>query len=290
MGSTKSSKRDKLWTTPPAEALKWTKGADLRALDPASTPGFDGNKDDAAKIIESHIDTLADLQERLFANGKEGGKAAILLVIQGLDTAGKGGIVRHVIGLVDPQGVAHRAFGVPTDDEKKHDYLWRIRNALPVPGQIGVFDRSQYEQVLVVRVEGLEDEATWSRHYDEINAFESEVAASGTVIVKVAMMVSKDEQKARLAERLSRPDKYWKYNPGDLKTRAKFDQYIDAYQDLLDRTSTDIAPWHVVPCDKKWFSQLAVTELLLDALQSLNLQWPPADFDVEEQKRLLAES
>ncbi|MDR2722921.1 MAG: polyphosphate kinase 2 family protein, partial [Cellulomonadaceae bacterium] len=215
---------------------------------------------------------------------------SILLVLQGLDTAGKGGIVRHVVGLVDPQGVSIHGFGVPTKEEASHGYLWRIRNALPAPGKLGVFDRSHYEQVLVVRVDGLEPEDTWRAHYDEINAFEAEVAAAGTTIVKCAMFVSTDEQRKRLQERLDRPEKNWKYSPGDIDTRRKFGQYLDAYHDLLRFTSTDVAPWHVIPANNKWFSRLAVTELLLNAFRSLDLGWPPPTFDVQEQTRLLAES
>ncbi|ACZ30901.1 protein of unknown function DUF344 [Xylanimonas cellulosilytica DSM 15894] len=278
------------WEDSPTRVLRWHKGLDVRGLDCNSAPGWDGDKDDGGALVAAHAEELSELQERLFADGRSGGSRSVLLVLQGLDTSGKGGIVRHVVGLVDPQGVQHRAFGVPTAEEASHGYLWRIRNALPRPGYIGVFDRSHYEQVLVVRVEGLEPEETWRAHYDEINAFEAEVAAAGTTIVKVALIVSKDEQKARLTERLERPDKYWKYNPGDLTTRARFGDYLDAYQELFEKTSTDVAPWHVVPADKKWYSRLAVTELLLGALRSLDLGWPPADFDVEEQQRLLAET
>ena len=281
---------EKHWETPAAEALRWRPGLDVRTLDCQSTPGFTGDKEAGEALVAAHADELSELQERLFADGRSDGSRSVLLVLQGLDTSGKGGIVRHVVGLVDPQGVKHRSFGVPTAEEAAHGYLWRIRNALPSPGMIGVFDRSHYEQVLVVRVDGLEPEETWRAHYDEINAFEAEVAAAGTTIVKVALFVSKDEQKARLTERLERPDKHWKYNPGDLKTRAHFDEYLDAYQEALEKTSTDVAPWHVVPADRKWFARLAVSELLLDALRSFDLGWPEADFDVEEQKRLLAES
>ena len=296
MGATKTTDDkapgalERLWERQPATALRWHPGLDVRDLDCRSTPGFAGEKEDGEALVAAHADELSELQERLFAEGRSGGSRSVLLVIQGLDTAGKGGIVRHVVGLVDPQGVAIRGFGVPTEEEAAHGYLWRIRRALPAPGYLGVFDRSHYEQVLVVRVDELEPEETWRAHYGEINDFEAEVAASGTTIVKVALFVSKDEQKARLAERLERPDKHWKYNPGDLTTRANFGKYLDAYQDLLERTSTDVAPWHVVPADRKWFARLAVTELLLGALRSLDLRWPQADFDVEEQKRLLAAS
>ncbi|GAB2466418.1 PPK2 family polyphosphate kinase [Xylanimonas ulmi] len=278
------------WDKSPTRALRWRKKVDVRELDCNGTPGWDGDRDDAERLVAAHAFELAQLQERLFAHGRSGGSRSVLLVLQGLDTAGKGGIVRHVVGLVDPQGVQHRAFGVPTAEEASHGYLWRIRNALPRPGYIGVFDRSHYEQVLVVRVDGLEPEETWRAHYEEINAFEAEVAAAGTVIVKVALLVSRDEQKARLRERLDRPEKHWKYNPGDLAARARFGDYLDAYQEMLEQTSTDVAAWHVVPADRKWFARLAVTELLLDALRSLDLGWPPADFDVAEQRRLLDET
>lgn len=276
------------WTTPADEALRWVRGTDLAALDPTGTPGWTGSRADGEKLMAGRGDELADLQERLFAHGRSGGDRSVLLVLQGLDTSGKGGIVRHVVGMVDPQGVMHRGFGVPTQEERERGYLWRIRNALPRPGYVGVFDRSHHEQVLVVRVDRLEPEETWRRHYDELNAFEAEVASSGTEIVKVALLVSPDEQKKRLAERLDRPDKHWKYNPSDIDVRLKLPEYLAAYQEVLDRTSTDVAPWYVVPADRKWYSRLAVTELLAGALRSLDLGWPPADFDVAAEKARLA--
>jgi len=214
----------------------------------------------------------------------------VLLVLQGMDTAGKGGIVKHVVGAGNPQGIRYTSFGVPTAEERAHDYLWRIRKALPMAGQIGVFDRSHYEDVLVVRVHKLVPPEIWGTRYDEINAFEKQLVDAGTVIVKVAMFVSLEEQKQRLSERLDRPDKYWKYNPGDIDERKLWPAYQDAYQAVLDKTSTDCAPWHVVPCDRKWYSRLAITELLIEALKSLDLSWPPADFDVEAEKKRLAKA
>ena len=227
----------------------------------------------------------------LYANGREGDTRSVLLVLQGMDTAGKGGIVEHVVGAGSPMGIRYTSFGVPTEEERKHHYLWRIRNALPHRAVTSaVFDRSHYEDVLVVRVHNLVPPEVWGARYDEINAFEKELVDGGTTIVKVAMFVSLDEQKQRLAERLDRPDKYWKYNPGDLDERALWPAYQEAYQAVLDKTSTDYAPWHVVPCDKKWYSRLAVTELLIESLKSINLSWPPADFDVEAEKQKLAEA
>ncbi|MFE1593744.1 polyphosphate kinase 2 family protein [Nocardia sp. NPDC058705] len=280
-------------------AKQWTERADLalRAdgqrvadLDTSSTPGFDGDKTEGKALLAERATVLSVLQEKLFAHGRVGGQRSVLLILQGMDTAGKGGIVRHVIGSVDPQGVDHASFGVPTDLEKQHDFLWRIRKRLPAHGQIGVFDRSQYEDVLVVRVHDLVPESEWSKRYDQINAFEKEITDAGTVIVKVAMFVSLDEQKARLRERLERPDKYWKFNPADITERAYWPEYQKAYQAVLDRTNTDYAPWYVLPSDRKWYSRLAVTELLIGALAQLKLDWPPANFDIAEQLRRLDES
>jgi PPK2 family polyphosphate:nucleotide phosphotransferase len=209
-------------------------------------------------------------------------------VLQGMDTAGKGGIVGHVVGAANPMGLVYKNFGVPTAEERAHHYLWRIRNALPPAGHIGVFDRSHYEDVLVVRVHNLVPPEVWSARYDEINAFERELVDGGTTLVKVAMMISPHEQKRRLADRLERPDKYWKYNPNDVDERKLWPDYQQAYQAVLDRTSTPYAPWYVVPSDKKWYSRLAVTELLIDALDGLDLRWPLPDFDVETERRRIA--
>lgn len=277
------------WTTPPVQALRAGPGFDLATFDPSATPGWDGSRDDGEERMVEQGQRLTDLQEMLYAEGRAGGTRSILLVLQGMDTAGKGGIVRHVVGMVDPQGVDHASFGKPTAEELSHHYLWRIRKALPRAGQIGVFDRSHYEDVLIVRVENLVPPEEWNERYDEINAFETELVAQGTAIVKVALMVSLDEQKERLQERLARPDKYWKYNPADLDARAKWPAYRDAYQAMLERTSTEVAPWFVVPADRKWFARLAVAELLLDSLERFGLRWPAADFDVEtEQARVAA--
>lgn len=276
------------WDVAPWEALRVGPDFDLAAFDRASTPGWDGDKDDAETAMAARGAELAELQERLYAEGRAGGGRGVLCVIQGLDTAGKGGIVRHVMGLVDPQGVTIRAFGVPTEEERAHHYLWRIRNALPQPGRIGVFDRSHYEDVLVVRVDELVPEDVWRPRFDEINAFEQEITAQGFTVLKFALMVSYEEQGIRLMERLDRPDKHWKYSPGDLKTRAKWDAYQEAYADVFRRTSTDVAPWYVLPADKKWYPRLAVTEILTHTLKTLNPQWPTGDFDVAEQRRLLA--
>ncbi|MBW0275617.1 polyphosphate kinase [Nocardia sp. MH4] len=279
----------KHWAEPVTTALR-ADGQRIIDLDTSATPGFIGDKQRGKTLLTERGIVLSDLQEKLFAHGRTGGKHSVLLVLQGMDTAGKGGIVRHVIGSVDPQGVDHASFGVPTEEEKQHDFLWRIRKRLPAHGQIGVFDRSHYEDVLVVRVHELVPQSEWEQRYDLINAFEREVADTGTTIVKVAMFVSLDEQKRRLRERLERPDKYWKFNPADITERGFWPDYQKAYQTILERTNTDYAPWYVLPADHKWYARLAVTELLIDALTGLDLDWPPADFDVAEQLRRLEES
>lgn len=276
--------------TPFTDALKVGDGFDLAELEPDSTPGF-SDKKKAGKKLLAKTDEVADgLQERLYANGRAGGEQRILLVIQGLDTAGKGGIMRHVVGMVDPQGVQITAFKAPTAQELRHPFLWRVRNALPEPGLIGVFDRSHYEDVLISRVHDLVPPAQWKRRYATINTFEEKVVSEGTTIIKVMMHISKDEQKARLAERLDRADKHWKYNPGDITERGYWADYQAAYQAVLDRCSTDYAPWFVVPADRKWYARLAVQQLLLEHLQGMKLTWPKADFNVATERARLAKS
>ena len=276
-----------LWTHTPRSILRFKTGSRIAGLDTDSSPGFAGSREDAS-VLADRSERFAGLQEMLYANGKRGDHRSLLLVLQGMDTAGKGGIVEHVVGAGSPMGIRYTGFGKPTEEERSHHYLWRIKKALPTPGQIGVFDRSHYEDVLVVRVHEYVPMAEVDKRYDEINAFEKDLVDSGTTVVKVAMFVSLEEQKKRLAERLERPDKYWKYNPGDLEERKLWPAYQEAYQLVLDRTSTDYAPWYVLPCDKKWYARLAVTELLIEALKDMKMSWPPADFDVEAEKKKLA--
>ncbi|MCX6482998.1 MAG: polyphosphate kinase 2 family protein [Mycobacterium sp.] len=276
------------WTHEPHTVLRFRTGDKIADIDTDASPGFTGKRAAAAEIQAERNERLAGLQESLYADGKGGNNRSLLLVLQGMDTAGKGSIVKNVLGGTNPMGIRYTGFGPPTEEERAHHYLWRINNALPPAGHIGVFDRSHYEDVLVVRVHDLVPRDVWEGRYNEINTFEKELVESGTTVVKVAMFVSLDEQKRRLAERLDRPDRYWKYNPRDLDERKLWPAYQEAYQTILDRTSTDYAPWYVVPCDKKWYSQLAVTELLIEALTAMKLTWPPATFDVEAEKKKLA--
>ena len=263
---------------------------DLESIDTSATPGFFGDKKDGQKALDAGVAEFADLQERLFAASRFGDTRRVLLVLQAMDTAGKGGIVKHVVGSVDPQGTHIHAFKKPTEEEMKHDFLWRVRNQLPEAGIIGVFDRSHYEDVLIARVRGFAEPGEIERRYGAINDFEARLADQGVSIIKCMLHVGADEQKARLAERLANPEKHWKYNPGDLDERAFWPAYREAYETALERTSTQIAPWHVVPSDKKWFRNLAVGELLHESLTGLDLGWPVADFDVEhERARLTSE-
>lgn len=283
-----SSKPPSAWTAEPLTTLRADPGFVLAALDPDSTPGFEGGKAEGKAELVRAAEALGEVQERLFAASKGGATDAVLLVLQAMDTAGKGGIVRHVVGSVDPQGVALAAFKSPTEEELSHDFLWRIAKKVPGPGLIGVFDRSHYEDVLIARVRSLADDTEIERRFDAIVEFEAELAARGIRVVKVMLHISSDEQKARLAERLDRPDKYWKFNPGDIDERQHWPAYQEAYQKVFERTSSEAAPWHVVPANKKWYARIAVQRLLLDALTAIDPQWPAADFDVEEQKKRLA--
>ena len=278
------------WSHEPGKILRFRTGDKVADIDTDASPGFTGNRAAAAEIQAARNDRLAGLQEMLYADAKGGQNRSLLLVLQGMDTAGKGSIVKKVMGGTNPMGIRYTGFGPPTEEERAHHFLWRINNALPPAGHIGVFDRSHYEDVLVVRVHELAPRDVWEGRYDEINTFEKELVESGTTVVKVAMFVSLDEQKRRLAERLERPDRYWKYNPRDLEERKLWPAYQEAYQAVLDRTSTDHAPWFVLPCDKKWYSQLAVTELVIEALKGMELTWPAADFDVEAEKKKLADA
>ncbi|WP_420177036.1 PPK2 family polyphosphate kinase [Luteococcus sp. OSA5] len=258
---------------------------DLTSFDSGAAPGYPGKgKDDAPARSEMIGEKLSELQERLYANGRENPDfPRVLVILQGMDTSGKGGVIRHAIGMVDPQGIDLKAFKQPTEEERKHHFLWRIKKALPGPGMIGIFDRSQYEDVLVVRVEDLVPQEEWEKRYDQINKFEADLAGSGVKIIKCFLHVGHEEQKGRLLERLQNPEKYWKYNPGDVDARKKWGDYREAYEVLLEQCNTDEAPWYVVPADRKWYRNWAVAQLLLETLEEMDLSWPAADFDVAKE-------
>jgi PPK2 family polyphosphate:nucleotide phosphotransferase len=260
---------------------------DLSALDTRATPGFDGDKAAGRAALATLGPRLSDLQERLHAEGVSGGPRRLLLILQGMDTSGKGGVIRHVVGQVDPQGCAITSFKAPTKEELAHDFLWRIRRRLPGPGKLGVFDRSHYEDVLTVRVHNLVPRSTWTRRYAAINRFEARLADDDTRVVKVFLHISKEEQRQRLLARLDDPTKLWKFNPHDVDERAWWADYQEAYAAAIERCNNDTAPWYRVPADRKWYRDWAVANLLVEHLEDMKLTWPKGDFDVEEQKRRL---
>jgi PPK2 family polyphosphate:nucleotide phosphotransferase len=262
---------------------------DLAAVDTRATPGFTGDKAAATAEMAQIAPRLADLQERLYAEGRTGGERNLLLVLQGIDTSGKGGTIRHVIGQVDPQGCHIASFKAPTEEERRHDFLWRIRRRLPAPGIIGVFDRSHYEDVLVVRVHNLVPRATWSRRYSSINRFEASLGSGGTHLVKVFLHISAEEQLQRLAARLDDPAKQWKFDPRDVDERALWSAYQEAFAAALERCNTESAPWYVVPADRKWYRNWAVSKLLLEQLEDMKPTWPEPDYDVAAQRARLLE-
>lgn len=264
------------------EALRVAEGpVTLLGYDPASKPLSPGSKAKALKELAATGEVLASQQEMLYANGASGDPRRVLLVLQGTDTSGKDGVVRHVVGQVGPAGVSIASFKRPTAEEAAHHFLWRIRRALPAAGMIGVFNRSHYEDLLVPRVHGSIDADTWAERVADINAFERQLADSGTVLVKCFLHISYSEQRNRLLARLDDPSKHWKFNVADIDERAYWSDYQAAYAAAIAATSTEPAPWFIIPSDTKWYRNWAVSQLLRDALLGLELSYPKADFDVE---------
>ena len=274
----------------PSEMLKVGKGFRLKDSDPDSTPGYPGEKSDGTELLAELDGKLTTLQEQLFAESRFGGTKRVLLILQAMDTAGKGGIVNHVMGTMNPQGVQLKSFKAPTPEEKSYDFLWRIEKAVPAAGMVGVFDRSHYEDVLIHRVHRWASPAELDRRYAAINEFEARQTAAGTTVVKVMLNISRDEQKQRLLARLDDETKLWKYSSNDMKERAFWDDYMDAYQVAIEKTNTDAAPWHVVPANKKWYARIAVQQLLLDALAGMDLKWPVPELDVSMERDIVERS
>ena len=255
-------------------------GGDLSAIDTRATPGVKSRKKAEAAFAAESAE-LAELQERVNAEGTR----AVVLLLQGMDTCGKDGTVKHVVGQLNPAGIRVTSFKQPSPAELKHHFLWRIRRALPDKGYLGIFNRSQYEDVLIVRVHDL---APWEQRYAEINRFE---AKAGVTWIKCMLHISRDEQRDRLLARLDDPTKIWKFNEGDLAERGRWDDYQAAYQDALARCDTDVAPWYVIPADRKWYRNWAIQQLLLETLRELDPQYPKReDLDVPALKKQLKAS
>lgn len=277
------------WQGDVAQLLRVDETFDLSAADPSSTPGTTANKKGGQAELAASAQALRELQERLFAQSRAGAPERVLVVLQAMDAAGKGGIVNHVFAQLEPHGLQLTAFKSPTEEERAHDFLWRIAPRVPGTGVIGLFDRSHYEDVLIQRVREFASAEEIERRYGAITEFERGLVADGVRIVKIMLHVSPEEQAQRLSDRLADPAKHWKYNPGDVDERQLWPEYMDAFQISIERTSTPDAPWYVVPANAKWYARVAVQRLVIQALQGIDPQWPDADFDVTaEQARLAA--
>jgi PPK2 family polyphosphate:nucleotide phosphotransferase len=274
------------------DSLRLAPGApvDLSAIPTDATVGIEsGKKRHGKKRMRKAQDRLSTLQTRLFAEGSAGSPRRVVVVLQGLDTSGKGGTIKRVAGPMNPSGVRVTAFGAPTEEEKAEHFLERVERAVPVPGKIGIFDRSHYEDVLIARVEGLVEEREWRGRFDEINDFEADLAVRGVTLLKVFLHLSYDEQRERLLARLDDPDKHWKLDPSDLENRRRWPDYQEAYAEALQRCSSESAPWHVVPADRKWYSRFAVCALLAETLEAMDPQLPRPDHDVWGLRQALAD-
>lgn len=260
---------------------------DLAAHGTRATPIGPKGKKDGRRALAALGPHLVDRQQALWAEGRSGGIRSVLVVLQGMDTSGKGGVVRAVGGLLEPQGVDLTSFGRPTPEELGHDVLWRVRRALPAPGVVGFFDRSHYEDVLVARVEQLAEPAELERRVHAINAFEAELVTSGTAVVKVFLHLSSREQLRRLTARLEDPDKHWKYTPEDRENRSRWDDYQQVYAGVLQRCASPAAPWLVVPADRKWYARWAVGAALAETLDELDPHFPPPTYDVAAERAAL---
>ena len=244
--------------------------ADLRSRATRDTSAFDGGKKDGKERLHELAAELERLQELMYAEGRR----RLLVVLQAMDTGGKDGTIRHVFEGVNPAGVDVASFKKPSAAELSRDYLWRVHEHVPVDGEIMIFNRSHYEDVLVVRVHGLVPEDRWARRFDHINAFEKMLADEGTTILKFFLHISKEEQAERLQSRLDEPDKHWKFSHADLTERALWDDYVDAYEDAITRTTSEWAPWYVVPSDRKWYRNLVVASVLVDTLEGFEMSYP----------------
>jgi len=238
----------------------------------------DGNKEEGKVDLDQLNDELEILQELFYAEQKH----RLLIVLQGMDTSGKDGVIRHVFDGVNPQGVRVASFKVPTPEELSHDYLWRVHKQTPGKGEIVIFNRSHYEDVLVVRVHSLVDEDVWKKRYDQINAFERLLTEEGTTMLKFYLHIDKKEQKERLQARLDEPDKNWKFNVGDLEERKLWPDYQKAYEDVLSKTSTEYAPWYIIPSNRKWYRNLLIGQIIVETLKEMKMELPAVDFNPKD--------
>ena len=275
---------------PVSDLLRAAPGLRLGDVDPRSTPGHTDGRDIAKAETTALGGRLAVLQEQLYAEGRTQGRRRVLVVLQGMDTSGKGGAIKTVAGHMNPAGLRVHGFGPPTEEERSHDFLWRFERVLPPPGGIGFFDRSHYEDVLIVRVHDLVPPEQWQARYEQINAWEAGLAEQGVTLLKAVLHISPVEQHERLLARLDNPGKHWKLNPGDIVERGHWQDYQRAYDAVLERCATDVAPWHVVPADRKWYRDWALTHLLIETLEGLELTWPTPELDLDGMRAALGPS
>lgn len=278
-----------VWSEPPAQRLAFGPSWQLEDAIGDATPGFRGDKADAERFIRISASEIARYQQLLYANGLKGSRRRVLIVLQGMDASGKGSLVKHVFRQGNPMGIHYHGFAAPTAEERAHDFLWRVERELPNPGWIAVFDRSHYEDVVMPHIYGTLPPEVWQPRYERINAFERELAGDGCAIIKIFLAVSRDEQRRHFLSRLDDPTKHWKFAVSDLDARDRWDEYMRAWQEVFERTSTDVAPWHVVPADNRWYSRAVVSELLRTTIVDMQLGWPgfDADVDVDEARRRL---
>ena len=256
--------------------IKPGKKLDLSKWDPNDKSIFPMGKKVGKEHLKQLNNELETLQELLYAEGKH----KVLIVLQAMDTGGKDGTIRHVFEGVNPQGVKVASFKAPTREELAHDYLWRVHKHTPGKGEIVIFNRSHYEDVLVVRVHDLVPKEVWSKRYEHIAAFEKTLADEGTTILKFYLHINRDEQKERLQSRLDEPEKNWKFSLGDLEERKLWDQYTAAFEDALGKTSTEASPWYVIPANRKWYRNLVISSIIIEKLKSLNMSFPEAEDDL----------
>ena len=278
------------WGERPDESLRVGPGFRLEDVDPDSKPGTNANKAEGLAELASSAQELRELQEKLFAQSREGAPQRLLVVLQAMDAAGKGGVVNHVFGQLEPYGLELTAFKAPSEEEREHDFLWRIEPRVPGPGVIGLFDRSHYEDVLIQRVRGFAPPEEIERRYGAIAEFEKRIADEGVHIIKIVLHVSPEEQASRLLDRLDTPEKHWKYNPGDVDERLHWKSYMEAFQIAIERTNAEHAPWFVVPANAKWYARAAVQRIVISELQRIAPAWPAVKFDVAAERERVQQS
>lgn len=281
---------EQFWNTDIEGLLRAKPGVSLRDIDPASHPGTDAGKQEGKAELERAGDELRVLQEKLFAQSVAGARDRVLVVLQAMDAAGKGGVVNHVFNHLGPHGLELTAFKAPTAEELSHDFLWRVEPRVPGPGVIGLFDRSHYEDVLIQRVRAFAPPTEIERRYGAIADFEKRITDDGVHVIKIMLHVSPEEQAERLAARLEDATRHWKFNPADTDERAFWPEYMRAFEIAIERTNTDDCPWYIVPANSKWYARVAVQRIVIEELKRLNPEWPAADFDVEAEKARLATS